>query len=48
MRERARLLGGTFDIRGEDGAGTTLTVRIPAPQAAPAILSEPQTSNVPR
>lgn len=48
MRERARLLGGTFDIRGENGAGTTLTVRIPAPQAAPTILSEPQTSNVPR
>ncbi len=34
MRERARLLGGTFDIRGENGRGTTLTVRIPAPQAA--------------
>ena len=34
MRERARLLGGTLEIRGDNGAGTTLTVRIPAPQAA--------------
>jgi signal transduction histidine kinase len=34
MRERARLLGGTFEIRGENGVGTTLTVRIPAPQTA--------------
>lgn len=32
MRERARLLGGTFEIRGEPGQGTTLTVRIPSPQ----------------
>jgi signal transduction histidine kinase len=35
MRERARLLGGTFEIRGEKGKGTTLTVRIPSPQPAP-------------
>lgn len=34
MRERARLLGGTFEIRGEEGKGTTLTVRIPSPQPA--------------
>lgn len=34
MRERARLLGGTFEIRGAQGAGTTLTVCIPAPQSA--------------
>ena len=34
MRERARLLGGTFEIRGEPGAGTTLTVRVPAPHSA--------------
>jgi PAS domain S-box-containing protein len=34
MRERARLLGGTFEIHGAEGKGTTLTVRIPAPQAA--------------
>ena len=31
MRERARLLGGTLEIRGEKDAGTTLTVRVPAP-----------------
>ena len=36
MRERARLLGGSFDIRGGAGGGTTLTVRIPAPQAVAA------------
>lgn len=34
MRERARLLGGAFDIKGTPGAGTTLTVRIPLPQPA--------------
>lgn len=34
MRERARLLGGTLEIRGEKDAGTTLTVRVPGPQAA--------------
>ncbi len=34
MRERARLLGGTFEIRGEPGTGTTLTVRVPAPHSA--------------
>ena len=34
MRERARLLGGTLLIAGTPGQGTTLTVRIPAPQAA--------------
>ena len=36
MRERARLLGGTFDIRAAPGGGTALTVRIPAPQAVAA------------
>jgi two-component system sensor histidine kinase UhpB len=34
MRERARLLGGTFEITGGSGKGTTLTVRIPAAQPA--------------
>src|SRR6185369_4339995 len=34
MRERARLLGGTFEIKGAAGKGTALTVRIPSPQAA--------------
>ena len=37
MRERARLLGGTFEISGQQGGGTTLTVRIPAAQRAPVI-----------
>lgn len=41
MRERARLLGGTFEIAGAPGGGTTLTVRIPSPQPA-AIPSENQ------
>jgi signal transduction histidine kinase len=31
MRERAHLLRGTFEIKGQSGRGTTLTVRIPAP-----------------
>ncbi len=35
MRERARLLGGSFDIGSERGGGTTLTVRIPAAQRTP-------------
>lgn len=29
MRERANLVGGEIDIRGEEGRGTTVTVRIP-------------------
>jgi PAS domain S-box-containing protein len=29
MRERANLVGGELDIRGEEGGGTTVTVRIP-------------------
>jgi PAS domain S-box-containing protein len=29
MQERARLLGGTFEISGAKGKGTTVTVRIP-------------------
>jgi PAS domain S-box-containing protein len=29
MQERARLLGGTFEIKGAKGKGTTVTVRIP-------------------
>ena len=35
MRERARLLGGTFAISGAPGRGTTLTVCLPSPQPAP-------------
>ena len=34
MRERTRLHGGTLLIAGTPGQGTTLTVRIPSPQAA--------------
>ena len=29
MKERALLLGGRFEIRGEPGKGTCVTVRIP-------------------
>jgi signal transduction histidine kinase len=29
MRERARLVGGEFSIRGREGAGTKVTVRVP-------------------
>ena len=32
MRERVDLLGGTFDIRGEPGEGTVVTVSIPFKQ----------------
>jgi PAS domain S-box-containing protein len=38
MRERARLLGGTFEIQGGAG-GTTLTVAIPCPQPAETIAA---------
>ena len=34
MRERARHLGGTIEITGTAGKGTTITVRIPAPEPA--------------
>jgi len=48
MRERARLLGGTLEIFGAPGKGTTLTVRVPAPQAAPVLPNEHRTSNIQR
>lgn len=32
LRERARLLGGTFDVVSQVGRGTTLTVRLPVPE----------------
>ncbi len=35
MKERARLLGGTFTISGAPGRGTTLTVRIPVSRPSP-------------
>ncbi len=43
MRERARLLGGTFEIGSQRGGGTTLTVHIPAAHPAPVT---PQTDTV--
>jgi len=36
MKERVVLLGGTLEIKGEPGAGTTLTVRIPLGSPAEA------------
>jgi signal transduction histidine kinase len=33
MRERAELAGGTLDVRGTPGQGTTVTLRIPNPTA---------------
>lgn len=33
MEERARLLGGTVEIRGGQGGGTVVTLRIPGPPA---------------
>jgi len=29
MRERARMLGGTIDLSGKKGKGTTVVLRIP-------------------
>jgi nitrate/nitrite-specific signal transduction histidine kinase len=34
MRERAALIGGTFDIVGRRGTGTTVVVRVAMPAAA--------------
>ena len=34
MRERAALIGGTFDIVGRRGKGTTVVVRVAMPAAA--------------
>jgi signal transduction histidine kinase len=30
MAERARLVGGELDVRSEPGAGTSITLRLPA------------------
>jgi two-component system sensor histidine kinase UhpB len=40
MRERASLIGGTFDIIGRQGKGTTVTVQVPV--AAPPKRSTPR------
>lgn len=34
MRERAQTFNGTFDIRGEPGCGTTVSVNIPFPETS--------------
>ena len=34
MSERARILGGSLNVRTAPGAGTTLTVEIPMPENA--------------
>lgn len=39
MEERAALLGGEFEITGEPGRGTLVTVRIPVTRRHPAVLS---------
>ncbi len=36
MRERAGVVGGTFDIAGADGEGTRVTVRVPLPKTGEA------------
>jgi PAS domain S-box-containing protein len=36
MAERARLLGGVFEVRSAPGAGTELRARIPLPPASPS------------
>lgn len=45
MRERARLLGGTFEIGRAPSGGTTLTVRIPSAQAAAGSGKEKPTAD---
>jgi signal transduction histidine kinase len=42
MQERARLVGGKIDIHGLEGAGTTITVRVPVGKSS----SLPETGKV--
>lgn len=37
LAERARLLGGTFTLQSNVGAGTTVSIRIPRPHLVPTI-----------
>jgi PAS domain S-box-containing protein len=41
MRERAELIGGTFEITGERGKGTVVRVRLPLPDASSTTRSTP-------
>lgn len=41
LRERARLLGGSVELAGAPGQGTTVTVRLPLRQPAPAGAAAP-------
>ena len=36
MRERAAVIGGTFDLETAPGRGTTVFVKVPVPAALPA------------
>jgi signal transduction histidine kinase len=44
MSERARLLGGRFDVRSAQGGPTTVTLVLPAWRPAPSSLASPQSS----
>jgi signal transduction histidine kinase len=41
LHERASLLGGTLDVHSAPGAGTAITLTVPAAQAAAAPLPQP-------
>jgi signal transduction histidine kinase len=40
MRERVRLIGGTWEINGTSGTGTTIRVTVPWPQGQPSTFDD--------
>jgi signal transduction histidine kinase len=48
MQERASLIGGTFNIIGKRGKGTTVSVRVPIPGASRKPVSRARRAPVER